>query len=216
MTTRLPPSASVALPTEDAKLHAPAADRNRAALVELLGSHAPRHGQALEIASGTGQHISAFATAFPDLHWQPTEPDAARRASIDAYTVQSLAKNVAPAIALDATQAGWHAQFAPQNVIFLSNLLHLIPADAAQRLIAEAALATAPGGCFILYGPFRRAGLLTSEGDARFDRELREADPKIGYKDTTDVTIWLSNAGFSPIDQVEMPANNLAFVARKP
>jgi len=216
MTPKLPPSASVALPTADAKLHAPAADRNRAALVELLGNHAPRHGQALEIASGTGQHISAFATAFPDLHWQPTEPDAARRASIDAYSAQSLVKNVAPAMALDATKAGWHTRFAPLDLIFLSNLLHLIPTDAAKRLIAEAARATAPGGCFILYGPFRRAGLLTSEGDTRFDRDLREADPKIGYKDTTDVTIWLSNAGFSPIDQVEMPANNLAFVARKP
>ncbi|SFT00977.1 Protein of unknown function [Sulfitobacter marinus] len=216
MTPKLPPSASVALPAGDAKLHAPAADRNRAALVELLGNHAPRHGQALEIASGTGQHISAFATAFPDLHWQPTEPDAARRASIDAYTAQSLAKNVAPAVPLDATQAGWHAQFAAQNLIFLSNLLHLIPTDAAQRLIVGAALATAPGGCFILYGPFRRTGQLTSEGDATFDRELREADPSIGYKDTTDVTTWLSNAGLSPINQVEMPANNLAFIARKP
>ncbi|MFT6091319.1 DUF938 domain-containing protein [Sulfitobacter sp.] len=216
MTAQLPPSASVALPTGDAKLHAPAADRNRAALVELLRSHAPQHGGALEIASGTGQHISAFATAMPDLHWQPTEPDAARRVSIDAYAAQSDAGNIAPAIALDATQAGWHAQFAPQNLIFLSNLLHLIPADAAQRLISEAALATAPGGCLILYGPFRRAGQLTSDGDARFDRDLRNADPNIGYKDTTDVTAWLGSAGFSPIDQVDMPANNLAFIARKP
>ena len=36
MTAKLPPSASVALPTRGAMLHAPAADRNKDALCDLL------------------------------------------------------------------------------------------------------------------------------------------------------------------------------------
>ena len=83
-------------------------------------------------------------------------------------------------------------------------------------LITEAALALAPGGTLILYGPFRREGVLTSDGDSKFDAELRTADPAIGYKDTVDITRWLSDAALSPIDRIDMPANNLAFIARKP
>ena len=106
MTAKLPPSASVALPTRGAMLHAPAADRNKDALCDLLRDHAPQTGRALEIASGTGQHIAAFARALPDLHWQPTEPAPDRRASIDAYIAEAGLTNVAPAAPLDATAAG--------------------------------------------------------------------------------------------------------------
>lgn len=216
MTGKLPSSASVALPVGDIKLHAPAADRNRSALCDLIRAHAPQQGRALEIASGTGQHIAAFGAAMPDLQWQPTEPEPARRASIDAYVRDAGLRNVAPSIPLDATAPDWHATVPPQDLIFLANLLHLIPASAVQRLIREAALALAPGGTLILYGPFSRAGKLTSDGDIKFDSELRTADPAIGYKDTVDIATWLSDAGISPIDMIEMPANNLAFVGRKP
>ena len=216
MTGKLPPTASVALPKENTKLCAPAADRNRDALCAVLKAHAPQSGHALEIASGTGQHIAAFGAALPDLHWQPTEPDPDRRASIDAYVADADLGNVAPALALDATAQGWHAALPPQDLIFLANLLHLIPTPSVQQFIIEASLALAPGGVLIVYGPFSRDGVLTSDGDAIFDVELRAADPAIGYKDTVDMARWLSDAGLSPIDTVDMPANNLAFVARKP
>ncbi|MEP4718105.1 MAG: DUF938 domain-containing protein, partial [Nitratireductor sp.] len=125
MTAKLPPSASVALPTRGAMLHAPAADRNKDALCDLLRDHAPQTGRALEIASGTGQHIAAFARALPDLYWQPTEPAPDRRDSIDAYIAEAGLTNVAPAAPLDATAAGWHKPLPPQDLIFLANLLHL-------------------------------------------------------------------------------------------
>ncbi|WP_372992854.1 DUF938 domain-containing protein, partial [Sulfitobacter sp.] len=103
MTGKLPPTASIALPLDGAKLHAPAADRNRQALCDLLLAYAPSTGTALEIASGTGQHVAAFAAALPGLYWQPTEPDTARRASIDGYVADAGVTNVAPAMMLDAT-----------------------------------------------------------------------------------------------------------------
>ncbi|SFF05214.1 Protein of unknown function [Sulfitobacter brevis] len=213
---QLPPSASVAHDNGGAKLHAPAAARNSDALTRLLLDHAPRIGTALELASGTGQHICAFAAALPALHWTPSEPDTARRASIDAHVAEAGLKNVAPAAMLDATDPNWGAAHFPKDLIVLVNLLHLIPSNDARTLIEQAAAALAQGGTLILYGPFKRCGVLTSAGDAKFDAELRTADPAIGYKDDLDIARWLSDVALSPIDTVEMPANNLAFIAGKP
>jgi len=62
-----------------AKLHAPAAVRNAAVLTEFLASVAPETGFALEIASGTGQHVIACAAGMSGLTWQSAEIDPARR-----------------------------------------------------------------------------------------------------------------------------------------
>ena len=43
----------------------PAADRNKEAVLLELQRLLPAHGVALEIASGTGQHIAWFAKALP-------------------------------------------------------------------------------------------------------------------------------------------------------
>ena len=215
MAGKLPASASVAHADAGAKLVAPSAARNTAALVELLHAYAPTSGKALEIASGTGQHVSAFATAFPQVRWQPTEIDAARRSSIDAYVAEAALDNVAPAVELNAAKAGWGEVHSGNDMILLVNLLHLIPMADAKTLIHQAAVAMRPSGRLILYGPFSRSGRLISDGDARFDAELRGADPLIGYKDDLDISALLGDAGFSSVQIVEMPANNLAFIARK-
>lgn len=215
MSRSLPPSASVVTAQSGAKLHAPSAARNVEALTEMLRQHAPASGQALEIASGTGQHVAAYAAALPHLRWQPSEIEHARRASIDAYVAEAGVQNVAPAIDLNATQAGWAATIPQQDLILLSNLLHLIRAAEAEVLISQAAQALNADGVLVLYGPYTRDGVLVSEGDRRFDAELRAADALIGYKDTADVTGWITSAGLTPPLMHEMPANNLALIARK-
>ncbi|APE44399.1 methyltransferase [Sulfitobacter alexandrii] len=216
MSRRLPPTASVADQREDGKLHAPAAARNADAICAVLTDHAPATGRALEIASGTGQHVVAFARALPGLHWHPTEIDPARRASIDAHVTEAALPNIAPAQPLDATEPDWAAKWAPVDMVVLVNLLHLVSAPEARQILNGVASALAPGGVFVLYGPFRRNGALTSDGDRRFDAELRGADPLIGYKDDLAVAGWLRNSGLEHGGQIEMPANNLALVARKP
>ena len=218
MTTRrpLPTNASVAHPVRGACLSAPAAERNAPAITQALQDIAPPSGHALEIASGTGQHVVAFARALPGLIWQPTEIDAARRASIDAYAQDAALPNLRAALALDATETGWAARHGNQHLIVLINLLHLISAPEAQTVIRETARALAPSGRFALYGPFLREGKATSEGDARFDASLRAQDPEIGYKDLGEVIDWLTGAGLGPLKPLEMPANNILLVTERP
>lgn len=206
------PSFATAL--DDRRLSAPSALRNRDAILQQLNSVAPKQGKALEIASGTGEHLARFAPAFPDLTWQPSDPDPARRQSIAAHT-ESL-DNVLPAINLDATDKGWAGTLPAQDLVVLVNLLHLIATPAAKTLIAETAQALRPGGCFFLYGPFLRDGKPTSDGDARFDERLRAQDPNIGYKDLDTVKVWMENNGLLIASQIDMPANNIALVAKRP
>ncbi|MCI5096242.1 MAG: class I SAM-dependent methyltransferase [Rhodobacteraceae bacterium] len=211
----VPGSASVAA-QEGEKLFAPSAARNAAAITELLLQIAPAEGRALELASGTGQHVVAFATAMPALSWQPSEADPIRMASVDSYARDAGQPNIRPALQLDATAPGWGQRHAGQTLIVLSNLLHLISDAEAETLIAEAALALAPGGRLVIYGPFMRGDELTSEGDQQFHASLTAHDPEIGYKDDFDTMDLMQEAGLEMVQVVEMPANNLALVAEKP
>ncbi len=216
MPKRLIPSVEgYAQPDESGKLFAPAAARNVAALTEVVARLAPASGSALEIASGTGQHVCSYAVALPDLRWQPTEIDPVRRTSIDARAAEAGLANIAPARALDATAPGWSTEVAPQDLILLANLLHLVSREEAQTLINEAALALAPGGIFLVYGPFSRSGALTSEGDKAFDASIRAQDAQAGYKDDGEVIGMMEAAGLTWVETVEMPANNLVLAARR-
>lgn len=215
MTRTLPPSASQAEMREDGRLFAPSAARNEEPLVQVLRKFAPKTGRALELASGTGQHVVAFARACPGLIWVPTDVDQARLASISAHVSEAQLENLSFPVPLDAIKPGWSASTGAVDVIVLVNLLHLISQSEARTVVSEIGAALASGGHAMIYGPFFRSGAVTSEGDARFHAALQEADAQIGYKDDRDVIDWLEAAGAQVTDVIEMPANNLALVCEK-
>ena len=198
------------------RLYSPSAARNIEPIADVLAHHAPKAGQALEIASGTGQHVAIFAGRLPNLVWQPTEIDATRLTSVNAWAEHSGELNILPAIPLNATQKGWGATHAGQDLITLSNLLHLISKSEAQTLILEAGKALAPQGVFHIYGPFMRDGETTSAGDAEFHAKLQAQDPEVGYKDDWDVIDWIHTSGMDLVQVLEMPSNNISFVATRP
>ena len=99
--------------------HAPAAVRNRDPILDVLRRHLPAKGLVLEIASGSGEHAVHFAEALPGLVFQPSDPNAEARASIDAWASTSGLDNVRPALALDTTARLW--PIVPGMISFLSS-----------------------------------------------------------------------------------------------
>jgi SAM-dependent methyltransferase len=200
----------------DARLSALSALRNRDLIAAELQRLAPTQGRALEIASGTGEHVVRFAAAMPGLEWQPTDPDPARRASIAAWASEAGLANIRAPRDLNAARPGWAEAEVPADLVVLVNLLHLISDAEARTVLAEIAAVLSPGGLFALYGPFLRDGEATSEGDAAFHASLRAQDPAIGYKDVIDTCAQLVAAGLSHVETVAMPANNLLLVFERP
>lgn len=211
----IPSTASVAFPCNDGRLSAPAAQRNAGPIIDLVVEIAPETGQALEIASGTGQHIVKLAATTPELTWQPSDIDPLRIASIKTWSADKTLVNLKTPVLLDATQVGWSSEHTNQSFILLINLIHLISISEARTIISEISLALAPGGRSIIYGPFKRDGKLTTLGDESFHQSLKEADPEIGYKNDIWMIDQFKIAGLALLRIDQMPANNLAFVLEK-
>ena len=213
--TELPDMASVANSQGDARLYAPSAERNSVPIIKTIQRIAPKSGQALEIASGTGQHIVKLASSLPYLTWLPSEVDEERLKSISAWIAVENLPNIKPPLYLDATETGW-AKCLPQfDFILLVNLLHLISWNETKTLINELPKILKKNGTALVYGPFMRSGKLTSAGDQNFHSSLIQTDSDIGYKDDLDMLELFANSGLLHLETVEMPANNLAFVLRQ-
>ncbi|MCX7383700.1 MAG: DUF938 domain-containing protein [Alphaproteobacteria bacterium] len=193
------------------RMFAPATARNRDPILDVLRQVLPGEGRVLEIASGTGEHVAHFAGALPHLDFQPTEPDAERRCSIDAW-VAGL-DNVRPAIALDAAADAWG--IGQCVAVLCINMIHIAPWQATRGLMRGASNALAAGGVLVLYGPFRRCGSHTAESNAAFDVSLQARNPAWGVRDLEAVSDEAAQAGFLPPDTYAMPANNLTVVFRK-
>jgi SAM-dependent methyltransferase len=199
--------------TADARLFAPATARNREPILEVLQRHLPPRGLVLEVASGSGEHTAHLAPAFPDLVFQPSDPDPDARASIDAWTAALGLTNVRPALALDAEAPDW--PIAAADVVLCINMIHISPWSAAEGLMRGAARALSKSGVLYLYGPFRREGQHTAPSNAAFDRSLRLQNPDWGVRDLEAVAALAETHGLGPPAVEQMPANNLSLVFRK-
>ena len=213
--TKLPDTASVANSQGDGRLFASSAERNSAPIVSLIERIAPKSGEALEIASGTGQHIVKLASSIPNLSWSPSEVDGERIKSISLWIEGGNLSNIKPPLYLDATEIGWAKSLPQSEFILLINLLHLISWNEMETLISELSKALKKNGIALVYGPFMRSGKLTSTGDQNFHNSLTQTDPDIGYKNDLDILSLFSKVGLLHLETVEMPANNLAFVLKK-
>ena len=197
------------------KRQAPAAARNREPILSVLRDWLPDKGRVLEVAAGTGEHAMHFAAAFPQLEWQPTDPDPEARASIDAWAQEEGTPNLRPALHLDVRTADWPVTEAA--AVLAINLVHISPAEASTGLLAGAARLLPPGGPLILYGPWRVSGELLVYSNFAFDAALKERDPSYGLRELTAFAEEAQDAGFDLAERRDMPANNLMlrFVRRE-
>lgn len=195
------------------KREAPAAARNRQPILDVLQPRLPAKGLVLEIASGTGEHVVHYAAARPELTFQPSDPDAGARASVDDWVRTLGLGNVRPALEIDVTRTTWPVERA--DAVLCCNMIHIAPWEAAIGLVAGAARLLPPGGLLFLYGPYRRGGRHTAPSNEAFDADLRRRNPAWGVRDLEAVIGLAGAQGFSAPDIVEMPANNLSLLLNR-
>jgi len=197
----------------DPRQLAPATQRNREPILAVLREVLPAQGQILEIASGSGEHAIHFAAAFPGLTFQPSDPDPAALASIDAWAGESALPNLRPAIRLDATAPRWPVTEA--DAILCINMIHISPWAATEGLIRHAAQLLPAGGPLYLYGPYRQSDVPLAASNAVFDDSLRRRNPKWGLRELDAVAELARAARFGAPQVTAMPANNLSVVFRR-
>ena len=193
----------------DLRRQSPAAARNCRPILEVLKQRLPERARVLELASGSGEHALAFATAMPGWQWQPSDPAEPALASIAAWREAAALPNLAAPIRLDVTAPGDWPQ-GPFDAVVAINLIHISPWAVAEALMARAGERLVPGGVLYLYGPYRRGGAHTSASNAAFDADLRRRDPRWGVRDLEAVAAEAERHGLALQRVAEMPANNLS------
>ena len=190
----------------------PAADRNKQPILDALLKILPTQGSALEIASGTGQHVAWFAAALPQWTWQPTDAMPAAMESIAAWVAEQGLRNVRPPLLLDVMAPEWLPADAQFDLIYCANMLHISPWPTCAALMQGSARHLAGGGVLVTYGPYLEDDVPTSEGNLAFDQSLRAQDPAWGIRRREDVEQEAARAGLRQRARHAMPANNLLLV----
>lgn len=196
----------------EVRQHAPATARNRDTILAVLREALPAKGRALEVASGTGEHVVHFAAAFPAIDWQPSDPDPDARASIAAWVADAGLDNIRPPLALDAA-GDWPAIQA--DAILCINMVHISPWAATLGLMRGAGAALPPGGLLYLYGPYLREGVETAASNLAFDDWLKARDAAWGLRAVADVVAAGAAEGLDLERITDMPANNLSLLLRR-
>ena len=193
-------------------MFSPAADRNKQPILERLREVLPAQGVALEIASGTGQHMVWFAAALPDWSWQPTDAQADSLAAIAQRVAEQGLKNVRPPQLLDVLASPRWPDGDRFDLIYCANMLHIAPWATCAALMRGSARHLALGGLLVTYGPYLEDEVTTSEGNLAFDQGLRAQDPAWGLRRREDVEHEAARVGLKLSARHAMPANNLLLV----
>jgi Protein of unknown function (DUF938) len=202
--------------TRDTRQYAPATERNRQFILDVLLRVLPTKGDILEIASGTGEHAVFFAPHFKPRLWIPSDPNPQAIASIASWREHAAIENLHSPIEIDVRQSQWYL---PNNLmasaIVCINMIHIAPWSACVGLITGASNLLVSGGILYLYGPYKRDGEHTAPSNLAFDRSLRDRNPEWGVRDLEHVVSFANDLGWHLSEVVEMPANNLSVVFKK-
>ncbi len=204
-----PPAECIAA-APDPRRYAPATQRNREPILEVLSRVLPGSGRVLEIASGTGEHAVWFAQHLRPLEWQPSDQDPEMLRSIAGFAADAQCPTLKDPVALDVMEPVWPVGKAAAMVCI--NLLHIAPWAVAEGLMSGAGRVLPPGGVLYLYGPYRRDGRHTAPSNEAFDASLRSQNPQWGVRDLETVVALAEAYGMKLQEVVEMPANNLSVV----
>lgn len=188
-----------------------ACERNKEPILGVLREALAGVRTVLEIGSGTGQHAVHFAAHLPHLVWQPSDLPA-NHPGIRAWLAEASLPNLRAPLALDVYDPQWPIETA--EAVFAANIAHIVAWAGVVRLFEGVGRILAPGGVWVLYGPFKYAGEHTSASNARFDAWLRERDPQSGIRDYEALEALARAQGLVLERDHPMPANNRTLVWR--
>lgn len=213
----------------DARQFAPATQRNRDPILDVLLEILPATGSVLEISSGTGEHAVYFAPRLQPRQWIPSDANPAAIASIAAWQAYEPSPNLYPPIVLNVEDPQWAIEQAellnplqemdlqanPIVAIVNINMIHIAPWSACLGLMAGAGRILPPGGILYLYGPYKQGGQHTAPSNAAFDASLRSRNPTWGIRDLEQVIAAANIEGLRLVKTYAMPANNLSIVLQR-
>jgi len=201
----------------DGRLDGPAFHRNHEPIWSAMAGWLQQNtGDVLEIGSGTGQHIAAFAGRAPNLVWWPSDIYPSHLASIAAWRQHAGLANLRAPQRIDLIDPDWTlvGERSPAGLaaIVCFNVLHIAPWRVAQNLISGAGRLLRADGRLFVYGPFNRDGAHTAPSNAAFDATLRAENPEWGVRDIADLSAAARASGLELAETVAMPADNLVLV----
>ena len=197
---------------DTARPFAPACERNKGPILDVLRWVFADAADVLEIGSGTGQHAVWFAAGLPHLTWR-TSDLACSHAGINAWIDDAGLANVERPLALDVARRPW--PLASAGGAFSANTAHYMHWPEVEAMFGGVAGLLPPGARFALYGPFTRDGGHTSASNVAFDRMLRVHDPGLGVRDVRDLERVAAEGAMALEEDVAMPSNNRILVWRK-
>lgn len=167
----------------------------------------------IEVGSGTGQQGIFMCQSCSELLWQPTEiPD---KFSLLTEWWQASQKAHLPNFLAPLGYVIGHSPFPDIefNLVYSSNVLHIISRATAARFVEDATEAMTTGMEFVCYGPFKVDGEFTTESNAEFNDWLKQQ----GYGGILDIDdiIEFSGQQLQLVAKEPMPANNFLLVFRK-
>lgn len=187
------------------KPYAPACDRNREPILDVLRQWLPATGRVLEIGSGTGQHAVHFAAALPAICWQTSEREH-ELPGLRLWLDEAALPNTPPPLPLNVADGPW-----PQtryDAVFSANTLHIMSWNEVCALFAALPGIMAANARLIVYGPFNDNGHFSSASNARFDAQLKARGAHMGIRDSQAVDALAHDAGLRLLHDAPMPANN--------
>ena len=202
-------------PEPDGRLDGPAFHRNHDAIWQAISEFiGTQTGDVLEVASGTGQHVTEFARRAPQLTWWPSDILESHLTSIAAWGAAAELANLRSPQRIDLNDIDWTWRSdagagGALTAILCNNLLHIAPWTVSQNLFSGAGRLLKSGGRLFVYGPFKRDGAHTAHSNAAFDASLRAENPDWGVRDVRELNTLAQAAGLTSAEVTPMPANNL-------
>lgn len=194
------------------KPNAPATERNREAILQVLQTEFRDTKSVLEIGSGTGQHAVFLASELPHLTWQSSDRQI-NHAGINAWIAEARLENVLPPLALDVQDT--ETLSAAYDAVFSANTAHIMSFAAVECMFRIVGSCLAEEGVFCLYGPFNQDGTFSSPSNEQFDASLKAQDAAMGIRDLADLDALAKANGMRRIRLYAMPANNNIAVWQK-